>query len=66
MNYSILDATGNEVAIASGACEARDKFRRGVCVFGKQTIVDKTGAHISEAELESLCAREATAENAFA
>jgi len=66
MKYSILDATGKEVAIASGACEARDRFRRGVCVFGKQTIVDRTGAHISEAELESLCAGEAAAENAFA
>jgi hypothetical protein len=61
MEFSIMDPSGNVVATASDACEARDKFRRGGCVFGNQTIVDPSGAKISEADLEALCAREEAA-----
>ena len=66
MEYSILDTDGKVVSTASSACDARDKFRRGRCVFGQQTIVDKSGEQVSEAELESLCADEAAVENALA
>jgi hypothetical protein len=58
MEFSILDPSGKVVATATNACDARDKFRRGGCVFGNQTIVDPSGAKISEADLEALCASE--------
>ena len=66
MEYSILDSSGKVVGHAAGAGEARTKLERGRCVFGEQTVVDKNGAKISEAELDSLCADEAAAEQATA
>lgn len=62
MAYTILDSGGKEVATASDACEARDKVKRGGCVFGNQTIRDQSGATISEEQLEALCAQEEAAE----
>lgn len=63
MEYSILDPSGKVVATASSASEAKTKLNAGRCVFGNQTIRDRTGALISEIELESLCTDEAVAES---
>ena len=66
MDYSILDSRGEVVGTASSAGEARIKLERGRCVFGDQTVVDQSGAPISEAQLDALCADEAAAATATA
>ena len=66
MDYSILDTGGKVVATASSANEAKTKLKAGQCVFGNQTVVDKTGARLSEAQLDSLCAEETAAEDTAA
>ena len=58
MDFQILDPKGNVVATAASARETRTKFRAGRGLFGRQSILDKIGAPISEQELDDLCAAE--------
>ena len=62
MEYSISNQSGDIVATATSAIEAWRKLAAGRRVFGRQTVFDKWGVHVSETELLHRCANETDAE----